>query len=86
MDSEVTFEEDPDEEIDKIKIEEEDWIEYMKRSIVDAVDKMERAKIRCWNRTHKKNEMDIGTENCNFTVWKMADKGCWMEPWAEFKI
>ena len=35
-------------------IEEEDWIDYIKRSTVDAMDKMERAKIRCWNRTHKK--------------------------------
>ena len=43
-----------DEEMDTIEIEEEDWIEYIKRSIVDAMDKMERAKIRCWNRTHKK--------------------------------
>ena len=31
-----------------------DWIEYIKRSTVDALDKMERATIRCWNRTHKK--------------------------------
>ena len=62
VDSEVTFEEDPDEEIDTIAIEEEDWIEYIQSSTVDALDKMERAKIRCWN------EMEIGTENCNFTV------------------
>ena len=41
-------------EIDTIAIEEEDWIEYIKRSTVDALDKMERAKIRWWNRTHKK--------------------------------
>ena len=54
MDSEVTFEEDSDEEMDTIEIEEEDWIEYIKRSTADALDKMERAKIRCWNRTHKK--------------------------------
>ena len=54
VDSEVTFEEDPDEEIDTNAIEEEDWIEYIKRSTVDAVDKVERAKIRCLNRTHKK--------------------------------
>ena len=54
VDSEVTFEEDSDEEMDTIEIEEEDWIEYIKRSTVDALDKMERAKIRCWNRTHKK--------------------------------
>ena len=54
VDSEVTFEDDPDEEMDTTAIEEEDWIEYIKRSTVDALDKMERAKIRSWNRTHKK--------------------------------
>ena len=47
VDSEVTFEEDPDEEIGTLAIEEEDWIEYIKRSTADALDKMERAKIRC---------------------------------------
>ena len=54
VDSEVTFEVDADEEMDTTAIEEEDWIDYIKRSTVDAMDKMERAKIRCWNRTHKK--------------------------------
>ena len=54
VDSEVTFEEDSDEEMDTVEIEEEDWIEYIKRSTADALDKMDRAKIRCWNRTHKK--------------------------------
>ena len=54
VDSEVTFDEDSEKEIDTIEIEEEDWIEEIKRSTVDALDKMERAKIRCWNRTHKK--------------------------------
>ena len=39
--------------IDTTVIEEEDWIEYIKRSTEDAMEKMERAKIRCWNRTHK---------------------------------
>ena len=34
-------------------IEEEEWIDYFKRSIVDATEKMDYAKIRCWNRTHK---------------------------------
>ena len=32
--------------MDTIEIEEEDWIEYIKRSTADALDKMERAKIR----------------------------------------
>ena len=53
------------EEIDTTVIEEEDWIEYIKRSTEDAMEKMQRAKIRCWNRT--KNEMEIGTENRNIT-------------------
>ena len=50
----LTFEDDPDEEMDTTAIEEEDWIDYIKRSTVDALDKMERVKIRCWNRTHTK--------------------------------
>ena len=37
----------------QFEIEEEDWIEYIKRSTADALDKMERAEICCWNRTHK---------------------------------
>ena len=53
-DSGVTFVEDSEKDIDTIEIEEEDWIDYIKRSTADALDKMEHAKIRCWNRTHKK--------------------------------
>ena len=53
VDSEVSFEDDADEEIDTTVIEEENWIEYIKRSTEDAMEKMERAKIRCWNRTQK---------------------------------
>ena len=52
--SEVTFQDDLDEEMETTSIEEKEWIDYIKRSIVDALDKMEHAKIRCWNRTHKK--------------------------------
>ena len=48
VDSEVSFEDDADEEI-----EEEDWMEYIKRSTDDALDKMESAKVRCWNKTQK---------------------------------
>ena len=45
VDSEVTFEEDPDEEMDTTAIEEEDWIDYIKRNTVEALDKMGHAKI-----------------------------------------
>ena len=54
VDSEVTFEEDSEKEIDTVEIDEEDWIDYIRRSTAVALDKMERAKIRCWNKTHKK--------------------------------
>ena len=54
VDSGVTFDEDSEKDIDTIEIEEEDWIDYIKRSRADALDKMEHAQIRCWNRTHKK--------------------------------
>ena len=55
----MTFDEDSEKEIDTIEIEEEDWIDYIKRSTADALDKMERAKIRCWNRTHKNMEWKL---------------------------
>ena len=54
MDNGLTFGEDSEKDIDTIEIEEEDWIDDIKRSTADAFDKMEHAKIRCWNRTHKK--------------------------------
>ena len=54
VDSEVSFEDDADDEIDTTLIEEEDWIENIKRRTEDAMEKMECAKIRCGNRTHKK--------------------------------
>ena len=77
VDSEVTFDDDPDEEMDTIEIEEEDWIEYIKRSTVDALDKMERAKIRCWNRTHKKMKwklaLRIATSPCERWLKKAAE-------------
>ena len=45
VDSEVSFEDDADEEIDTTVIEEEDWIEYIKKSTEDAMEKMAYAKI-----------------------------------------
>ena len=55
-DSDVSSENDTDAEIDTVVIEEEDWIEYSKRSKDEAMEKMENAQIRCWKMTQK-NEM-----------------------------
>ena len=54
VDSDVSFQDDADEEIDTTSVEEEHWIEYIKRSTEEAIEKMESAKTRCWNKTHKK--------------------------------
>ena len=42
-------------------------IDYIRRSTADAVDKMEHARIRCWKKTHRKNEMEMSIENRNIT-------------------
>ena len=54
VDSDVSFEDDADDGIDTTLIEEKDWIEYMKRSTEEAMEKKESAKIRCWNKIHKR--------------------------------
>ena len=54
VDSGVTFDEDSEKDIDTVEIEEEDWIDYIRRSTAEAIDKMEHARIRCWNKTHRK--------------------------------
>ena len=45
---------DSDEEIDTTEIEKEDWVDNLKRSTNEAVEKMGNEKIRRWNKTHKK--------------------------------
>ena len=54
QDSDISFTTDTDEEIDTGEIEEEDWIEYMKRSTATAVEKMKAAKIPCWIETNRR--------------------------------
>ena len=48
QDSDVSFEIDNDEETDAAETEEEDWVEYIKRSTNEAMEQMENEKIRCW--------------------------------------
>ena len=80
QDSDVSFENDTDEEIDTTEIEEENWIEYIKRSTGEAMEKIKNAKIRCWNKTQKKNDMETGAENNYITERKMVEESCRMEP------
>ena len=48
QDSDISFHEDTDEEIDKGEMEEEDWVEYIKRSPKEAEEHMMKTKIPCW--------------------------------------
>ena len=56
QDSDISFENDTDDEIDTTATEEEEWIEHMKRSTDEAIEKIENAKIRCWIKTHKRTK------------------------------
>ena len=58
-DSDVSFESDNDEEIDTTEIEEEDWVDYIKRCANEAEEKMGNETIRCWNKTHKKTKWRV---------------------------
>ena len=53
QDSDVSLESDNDEENDATEIEEEDWVDYIKRSTNEALEKMGSEKMRCWNKTQK---------------------------------
>ena len=54
QDSDVSFENDTEEEIDTTEIEEEDWIDYIEKKHKRRLRKMGNAKIQCWNKTHVK--------------------------------
>ena len=86
QDSDVSFENGIDEEIVSTEIEEENCIEYITRSTDEAMEKMKNAKIRCWNKTRKKSEMETRAENNNITEREMVEESRRMEPWTPFKI
>ena len=54
QDSDVSFAEDSDKEIDTAEIDQQDWIEYMKSSTAAAKKEMRRAKIPCWIEVHRR--------------------------------
>ena len=53
QDSDVCSAEDSDKEIDTAEIQQEDWIEYMKRRTAAAEEEMRKAKIPCWIETEE---------------------------------
>ena len=59
QDSDVSFQEEADEDIDATDNEEE-WVEFIKRSTKDAEEHMKKHKLPCWGEVHKR------------TKWRMA--------------
>ena len=59
QDSDVSFQEEADEEIDATDKEEE-WIDFIKRSTEEAEEHMKKHKLPCWIEVHKR------------TKWRMA--------------
>ena len=68
------------EKIDTAEIGEEDWIEHMKRSAEEAMERMKTAKIQCWIKNSQENEMEISDENRIARGRKMGSESSWMEP------
>ena len=54
QDSNISFIEDSDNAQDEPEIEEEERINYMKRSTKEVEEQMKKAKITCWIETHRK--------------------------------
>ena len=63
QDSDVSFQDEVDKEIDATE-NEEDWIEYIKRSTKEAEEHMEKQKIPCWIEIHRRMKLANGTKNC----------------------
>ena len=78
QDSDVPFEIDNDEEIDTAEIEEEEWVEYIERSTIEAMEKIENEKIRCWMLTQRKMKwrlaMRISKSQKERWLIKVADR------------
>ena len=86
QDSDVSFEIDNDEEIDAAEIEEEDWVDDIKKKHQRSHRKDGKWEDEMLEDDSKKNEMKTGDENRNITEWEMVDQSCWMEPRTQLKI
>ena len=70
---------DTDEEIDTAKIEEEDWMEYIKRSTDEAATDGN-SNNPMLDQSSQKNEMETSDENRIVTGRKMGCESSRMEP------
>ena len=60
----------------RLRLKKKDWFDYIRRSTADAIDKMEHAKIRCWNRTHRKMKWKLASRIATSPSGEMGKKCC----------
>ena len=80
QDSDISFMSDTDEEIDTSEIEEEDWIEYMKRRTAIAVERMNAAKVPCWLETHRRMKWRLAMRIASLPDQRWAKKAATWNP------
>ena len=71
---------DVNEEIDTSEIEEEDWMEYMKRSTASAVERIVAAKIPCWIETHRRLQWRLAMRMASLPGERWAKKAAKWNP------
>ena len=80
QDSDISFMNETDEEKDTAVIEEEDWIEYMKRSTDEAIEQMQNTKIQCWIKTHRRMKWRLAMGMASLPVERWAVKAADWNP------
>ena len=54
QDSDASFMKDSEEDMEEIENEEEEWIDYLKRSTKEDEERMRSAEVPCWIEAHRK--------------------------------
>ena len=86
QDSDISFMNETDEEIDTAAIEEE-WIDYMKRSTDEAIEQMKKnTDTRCWVKTHKRMKWRLTLRIASLPGESWIVKAGQWNPEPQFKI
>ena len=85
QDSDVSFQEEVDEEIDATE-NEEDWIEYIKRSTKEAEEQMEKQKIPCWIETHRRLKLLMARRIASLPEKRWSKRVFDWHPWLDTGI
>ena len=80
QDNDFSFMNDTDEEMDTAVVEEEDWIEHMKRSTDDAIEKTQNSKIQCWIKTHRRMKWRLAMRIASLPVERWSLKAAEWNP------